>query len=253
MAASLKDANPAGTGGDGRALAPNDNAKAQVEAEKVQLISFVTNISRLKREAAILKAPLDAKIGEITEHFRHAKAAGFLRKRVQAVLDDMGKDSRTLVEEEQIRRRYRDHMGLPNGESAMDLFGDSSPAEVKDAAHWRANGYLTAMRGEPATAPDNCAPRFVSDFMGGWHDGALVIAPKETVKPKPAPKPKAEKTAPEAAPSPENKAAAAGFSIHLLEPDGFEVERPDKTTFGDFPDQEAAWAAANADLAASTN
>lgn len=62
--------------------------------------------------------------------------------------------------------------GQPNGvPQQLELDLSNTPAEIKDAITWEAEGYAAGIRARDPVAPDTCPPRFVADFMKGWHAG----------------------------------------------------------------------------------
>lgn len=169
----------AGSGGDGRQLRTNDNLREIEEAERAQLISIVSRLQAQGRKVSTAKAAYDAERGAMNELFRHAKAASnFQRQELQALLDDLNMEggSKSLVEAEKRRRRFREWLGLPHGEAQMDFFAEGSPPEVQDEAAARADGYRAYHRGQPCEAPEHIHPRHVNAFTQGWHDAEAATA-----------------------------------------------------------------------------
>lgn len=245
MAGKLSSAKTAATRTDGSAVLTDDNSKAMREAEAVQLVSYVGKIQAQNKLVAVKKAEMDALRAIATELYRGAKAAGFLRKELDALLADMGRNPRDLVEAEQRRRRFREVFDMPNGETALDLFGDEhTPDEVKDEAYQRAAGYLAGCRGDNCEVPPEVPPRFVKAWIDGHGDGQAVIGGKFA---KPAKKDKPKPVAAE--PLNVNRAEASGWKIFELEgdPATYELETPEGVTLADeYASRELAWAAAEA-------
>lgn len=173
---------------------PGNNAKAIEEAEKAQLLSFFFKLRAQQKKVDAAKAILDGEKAEMTDIFRLAKAAHFDRKELQALLDDSASNTKDLAESEQRRRRHREWVGLPNGASELDMFGEETPVEVRDAAWWGADGYRAGMRDDEPAPPKECAERFIQPWMQGYHRGAedrkAAIATAAEAPP-PAPEPAA--------------------------------------------------------------
>lgn len=243
MANKLSAAKSAATRTDRSAVLADDNSKAMIEAERVQLISYIGKIQAANKRVAIKKAEMDAERAEATELYRGAKAAGFLRKELDALLADMGRNPRDLVEAEQRRRRFREVFNMPNGETALDLFGDeNTPTEVKDQAYQRASGYQAGLRGDACEVPAEVPPRFVQAWTDGWGDGQAVIGQSFA---KPAKK--AKPAAPEPIIVTVSRAEEAGWKAFALEGDPimFELENPEGVALsGEYATREEAWAAA---------
>lgn len=148
---------------------PGDNAAAMLRAEEAQFLSFLARIRPKLAEKAIIKTQLDEKAAEITEIFRLAKAAGFERKELQGILDDLGAKKANHPEKEARRVRFRRWVGLPVGES--DELKASTPDEVKDAMWWEAEGYRAGIRADEPKPPEGCSPRMDQAWMKGYHNG----------------------------------------------------------------------------------
>lgn len=166
---------PAGNGGDGRALAPEDNLKAVEEAERAQLISFVSRLVQQKRESKKAKDAYDTEKAKETEIFRLAKLASprFLRERLERYIGKLtgGASSRDIAEEARVERQHEEWLNIPTGATQLDLFSDTTPIEVRDEAYWKAEGYLAYQRGDVCKPPQPCPARFVTVWTAGWNDG----------------------------------------------------------------------------------
>lgn len=245
MANKLSAAKSAATRTDGSAVLADDNSKAMVEAERLQLISFVGKIQAQNKLVAVKKAEMDSERAVANELYRGAKAAGFLRKEIDGLLADLGRNPRALVEAEERRRRFRETFNLPNGDTALDLFGDEhTPTEVKDEAYQRAAGYMAGLRGDACDVPSEVPPRFVKVWTDGWGDGQAVIGQSFA---KPAKK--AKPAAPEPIIVAVSRAEDSGWKVFALEGDPimFELENPEGVALsGEYTTREEAWAAAEA-------
>lgn len=145
-------------------------------AEQAQLISYMSKLGEQKREVDKRRAILKEAQDEMTETFRLAKAAGFERQELNALLKDVGTRSKDLVQAEIRRRRHREWLGLPVGEEQLSMFGEATPSEARDEMLWFAEGYACVMRGDDLTAPSEMAPRFLQKFLEGGHAAQTVIA-----------------------------------------------------------------------------
>lgn len=192
----------AGKGGNGRPLTTSDNGmapeerrKAEEEAEKLALISVVSQVKgidpKIEAKAAELKALKDQK----NDILRSAKAQyGFQRKEIEKLVSDSKMGARKDIEAaEARRRRFRIAMGLPVGltdqeqELRMRL-----PDVEQDATFWRGAGYTAGVSGEDQDAPTACvAAGHVGPWSEGYKDGQTIRALALTPKKKP-PAPKAE-------------------------------------------------------------
>lgn len=147
--------------GEGHNLTPE-------QEERALLLHHFDKLRQQEAKAAEKKAEYDAEREALTHLFRIAKADGFKRKELQALLDDTRALRRDLTAEEERRARLRSYVGLPAG-TQLELF--SSPLEMQDEQHAQGQGYAAGLRGEPGTVPDHIEARFVQAYMGGWGRG----------------------------------------------------------------------------------
>lgn len=163
------------------------------EAERVTLISFVSKITQQNGEVEKLKAPFDAAKKAVTQTFRLAKAAGISRKRIEKRMEEMNTPSREIAEEIRIEARDRRWLGILDDEQSALMLSASAPQEVKDEAHWRAEGYKDGLRMKPAEAPKECGVRFLQPYMQGHEKGFAEATTANAPRPmKPAPLSQAE-------------------------------------------------------------
>lgn len=150
------------------AEAPDAGSAPQIPNRDEQDV-FVHHLNRIRTQqnkTAIAKAAYDAEKSTETDLFREAKADGFTRKELQAILDDGKASRRDLVAEEERRAMLRTWAGLPAG-SQPDLFDLPSPA--RDEIDAEAEGYQRGLRGEDPVVPDHISPNYTDAFMKGWH------------------------------------------------------------------------------------
>lgn len=138
------------------------------QEERALLLHHFDKLRQQEAKAAEKKVLYDAEREVLTDMFRVAKADGFTRKELQALLDDTQAIRRDLTAEEERRAKLRAWVGLPAG-TQLDLF--NSPLEVQDEQYAQGQGYAVGLRGEPGVAPDNLQPRFIQAFLRGWGKG----------------------------------------------------------------------------------
>lgn len=177
-----------------------NNREAVEAAEAAQLLSFTSRLREQQKKTAEKKAEFDAEKANETEIFNLAKAAGFLRKELQELLDDtaVSGQRRKLAESEARRARFRKILGLPVAgyEEQQDL-----PEEVRDEMDWESDGYRAGIRADEPKPPPECSPRFHKAWLKGYHNGqtrnaeALTAVATIPTPPPPAPEPEPEKSA----------------------------------------------------------
>lgn len=164
MAAKLADQpiNPATVG---------HNSREIEEAERVQLLSFVSRLNQANGEVEKAKAPFDAAKKSRTQIFRLAKAAGFARGHLEDYLERMGDGTRDNAADEIRRRRHYKWLGILD-QDQVDLFGgDAAPESAKDEAHWRGNGYRDGLNEKPAVAPSGCPEMYTQAYLSSHGSG----------------------------------------------------------------------------------
>jgi hypothetical protein len=152
-------------GGDPKSI-PNRNEEAV----------FLSHLNKLRQQASkaeAKKAEYDAEKAALTDLFRQAKADGFSRKELQAILDDSASSRRDLLSEEERRAKLRSWAGLPAGTQA-DLFAGPSAAFDELAAEGQ--GYTAGLRGDDSKMPDTYPAHYAPAFMRGWHAGQEKLA-----------------------------------------------------------------------------
>lgn len=195
----------AGKGGNGRPLttqdngmAPEERRKAEEEAEKLALISVVSQVKAIDPKIEAKSAELKALKDQRTDIFRAAKAAyGFVRKEIEDLIADSKVGARKDVEEaEARRRRFRIAMGLPVGLTDQEQELQARLPDVeKDASWYRAAGYTAGVTGGDLDPPPACvAAGHVGPWSEGVKDGQTILAlalkkPKKPTAEPPKPEP----------------------------------------------------------------
>lgn len=146
--------------------------------EKAALKNF--HIRKLLAIAAAIetvRGPFDEAKAAHTAQFNQAKAdlgKAYTRKRLTALLEDVGARLRDLAAEEEQRFQDRIALGLPVFGVQQDLFGgagESLPQESKDEIAWEADGYLSGRRVDARKAPEGCPPRMDQFWLKGYDRG----------------------------------------------------------------------------------
>lgn len=165
-----------------RAADIGDNSMHGEEAERVALITYISKLTAQQAEIDKAKAPFDAAKKAMTQTFRLAKAAGFLRKDLERRLEEMSQSSADIAQEAVREAKHRKWLGILDEENTELILSDKAPQEVKDAAHWSGAGYRDGLRMKVREAPKECHARFLQDYLKGhdkgFHDATLANAPK---------------------------------------------------------------------------
>lgn len=137
---------------------------------------FLSHLNKLRLQQSkmlLKKAEYDAEKNCMTDIFRLAKADGFSRKELQAILDDGAASRRDLTAEEERRMQLRTWAGLPAGTQA-DLF--ASPSAAQDELFAEGQGYTAGLRGDDSAMPDNFPPHHAPAWLRGYHAGQEKLA-----------------------------------------------------------------------------
>jgi hypothetical protein len=191
-----------GTAEDNRVVDPEHNltpeqkqAKAD-EADKVALLSVLGQLRAKQKAVDLAKAPFDAAKKDLTETFRNAKAAGFLRYELEELLKDTSDEetTRTLTDKEMRRARLREFCGLPVGDKGVQEKLALLPTMERDRDYWSREGYRRGLAGLDHVPTDGMPMEFHNAHMEEWHRGqgeriAENIRPPAPADPTPEPEP----------------------------------------------------------------
>lgn len=142
----------------------HDNLHGE-EAERVQLISVVSKLSQADDAVEAAKVPLKAAQAARKTIIGLGKAAGFTAKELEKRLDEMRMPTRDVAVMEARERKHRRWLGAVDDDQAQLQLGDNAPAEVKDEAHWKGEGYKAGLRQQIGKPPPECPERFVQPWM----------------------------------------------------------------------------------------
>lgn len=155
------------------------------EAERVQLISIVAQLSAAEDAIEEAKAPLKAAQAARKKIVGLGKAAGFSAKELEKRLDEMKMGTRDMAQLEARERKQRRWLGILDADQADLLTGHSAPQEKKDEAHWQGEGYKAGLRGIRGTLPPGIPPRMDQPYLQGNEKGyADYLAALEANMPK---------------------------------------------------------------------
>lgn len=155
--------------------APDAGSAPQIpnRNEEAVFLSILSKLRIQQSKTAVAKAAYDAEKNTMTDIFRLAKADGFTRKELQAILDDGAASRRDLTAEEERRAQLRTWAGLPAGTQA-DLF--ASPSAAQDELFAEGQGYTAGLRGDDSAMPDNFPPHHAPAWLRGYHAGQEKLA-----------------------------------------------------------------------------
>lgn len=166
---------------------PGDNSAGMEEAERIQLISFISRITTADAKIEEAKAPFDAAKKDRRQIVNLAKAAGFTAKELERRMEEMNNPARDNPEQIARESRHRRWLGIINPEQTELQLGALVPADAKDGAHWKAEGFKAGLRQLARKPPIECAERFVQAWMVEYDRGLTEVltanAPRQ-LKPK---------------------------------------------------------------------
>lgn len=150
-----------------------DNLREVEEAERVQLISFVSRLSTADAAVEEAKVPYDAAKKAKNQLFALAKAADptWTRKYLERRMEEMNRTGFENADEAAREARHRRWLGILTPEQQkMHLDGDT-PAEARDEVDFETEGYKAGLRGLAAKPPEKVPARFVQPWMRGHERG----------------------------------------------------------------------------------
>lgn len=147
---------------------PGDNSLE--EAERIQLISFVSRLTAADGEIAAAQAPLKNAQAQRKQVVNLAKAAGFTAEELKARMKEMNDPARDNPQKIARETRHRRWLGIIRPEDDQGRL-DLAPAEVQDEAHWAGEGYKAGLRQMERKPPPECAERFVQPWLARYDLG----------------------------------------------------------------------------------
>lgn len=162
---------------------PGDNSLHGEEAERVQLISIVSQLSAAEDAIEVARGPLKAAQKKRSQIIGLGKAAGFTAKELSLRLEEMKRGTRenaAAVARESKQRRW---LGIVEPDQAELILGDSAPQEAKDEAHWRGEGLKAGLRQLPAKPVAECPERFVQAWLEEHAKGLKQVLEANAPKP----------------------------------------------------------------------
>lgn len=208
MARKLSTQPKAGTGGDGRQLAPSDNLSdadkrsAREDADGVQLVSGISRYLPMKEKVAVIQAQLKEAQTE-AKNFKKVLCGSIdMSAEVfdEIIADQTSGDRRDIIAREEARTYFRRLIDLPTARTEEQRELDSRlPPVERDKAHWRSVGYGVGLRGGDCVVPQEVpgAQDMQQAFIQGYNDGQAVLfaaMQKNTDKAKPPAEPEPEES-----------------------------------------------------------
>lgn len=148
-----------------RSATIGDNSMHGEEAERVQLISIVSQLSAAEDAIELAQAPLKAAQKKRSTIIGLGKAAGFTAKELARRLDEMKTGTRQNAELAAREHKHRRWLGILEPDQAALILGVQAPQEVKDEAHWKGEGYKAGLRQMEGKPPIECPERFVQPWL----------------------------------------------------------------------------------------
>lgn len=154
-----------------------DNSLHGEEAERVQLISIVAQLSAADDGIEAAKVPLKAAQAKRKTVIGLGKAAGFPAKVLERRLEEMKMGTREMAVIEAAERKQRRWLGIIDADQASLILGDQAPQEAKDEAHFRGEGLKAGLRNLAAVPPPGIPERFVQAWLQERERGVALAAP----------------------------------------------------------------------------
>lgn len=156
------------------------------EYERVCLISYVSRIVAERQKVETAKAPYETAKKSLNSMFKLAKAAlpETSREELERRIKEMESPTRDMAKDAARENRHRRWLGILDADQHALMLGDTAPAEAKDEAHWKGEGYKAGLRQLERGPPTECAERFVQPWMQEYDRGLKEVleanAPKAT-------------------------------------------------------------------------
>lgn len=148
-----------------------DNSRAAEEAERVQLISFISRLADADAEIERAKGPLKAAQERRKSIINLAKAQKFTAKELESRMNEMKQSTKENAIQSAREARHRRWLGIISEEQAKMHLGGNTPEEARDEHDWEIEGYKAGLRNLPSSPPAECSPRFHQSFMRGHEMG----------------------------------------------------------------------------------
>ncbi|HKT53954.1 MAG TPA: hypothetical protein VJP88_05850 [Caulobacteraceae bacterium] len=148
-----------------------DNSARGEEAERVQLISFVAQLTQAEAEIESAKGPLKAAQKKRSGIVNLAKAAGFTAQKLKKRMEEMNRPSSENEADFAEETRHRRWLGITSPEQQKMHLEGNTPKESMDELDWQARGYRDGLRGLEAKPPEGCPPRMDQPYLKGHEKG----------------------------------------------------------------------------------
>lgn len=152
-----------------------DNSMHGEEAERVQLISIVSQLSAAEDAIEAAMGPVRSAQAKRKTIIGLGKAAGFTAGELKARLEEMKRPTRENAALEQRERTHRRWLGIVDADQQSLILGDKAPQSAKDEAHWKGEGYKAGLRQLPNKAPPECPAVHEQAYMREHERGLLEV------------------------------------------------------------------------------
>lgn len=154
-----------------RAGGMGDNSAALEEAERVQLISFISRFDAADIEVERTKAPYDAAKKARASVRKLAEAADFSLEEIDRRRKEMSMAPSEKVKFVARENRHRRWLRVIDDDQIKMHLEPATPIEARDEMDWQSRGYSAGLRGQLPTLPEGIPPRMEQPFLKGHEAG----------------------------------------------------------------------------------
>jgi hypothetical protein len=141
------------------------------EAERVQLISFVSQLISADAEVETAKGPYDAAKAKRRGIMKLAGAAGFPAEALKERMEEMNRPASENEQRFAAAARHRLWLGVTSPEQTKMHLEGGTPQEAVDEHDWQARGYRDGLRGLGAKLPEGIPARMDQPYLRGHEIG----------------------------------------------------------------------------------
>lgn len=142
------------------------------EAERVQLISFVSRLDAADVEVERAQGPYKAALANRSAIKKLAQGAGFTADELKLRRNEMAQSTADNARQAARESKHRRWLGIITAEQQEMHLGEATPQEARDEVDWDTEGYKRGLRGRAAEPlPDGMDARFTQPFLKGHERG----------------------------------------------------------------------------------